>query len=124
MKLSLLLAVFAFMIVSAAAQTPTLLKDIYSGTNDGINSFDRIVYNTNLLFVASDNSGNDELWKTDGTAGNTVLVKEIASGATGSQINGFYIFNNLVFFEANNGANGSELWKTDGTTAGTVQVKD
>jgi len=124
MKQILLIAVSVSMIVESTAQTPYLLKDIYSGTNYGINSFERIIYNTNLLFVACDNSGNHELWKTDGTTANTSLVKDIAPGSTGSQINGFYIFNNTVFFEATNGANGSELWKTDGTTAGTVQVKD
>jgi len=124
MKHLLPFAVSVSMIVSAPAQTPYLLKDIYNGANDGIYTFDRIIYNTNLLFVASNNAGNDELWKTDGISANTVLVKDIAAGNTGSQINGFYLFNNYVFFEANNGANGSELWKTDGTTAGTVQVKD
>jgi len=119
-----MLAVTVLMTMSTSAQTPYLLKDIYAGSNDAISSFQRIVYGTDLLFVANNNTNGFELWKTDGTSANTNLVKDIKAGSAESYINGFYFFNGLVFFEADNGANGSELWKTDGTTAGTVQVKD
>ena len=116
---------FAFFFFAAAhAQTPYLLKNIYSGSNNGIASFQRIILGSNLLFVASGDTTGFELWKTDGTSQNTNLVKDIKPGTGESYISGFYEFNNLVFFEADNGANGTELWKTDGTTAGTVQVKD
>ena len=85
-------------------------------------------FNGTLLFRAGDANGQ-ELWKSDGTAAGTVLVRDINTGTTAasnSNPTNFTFFNNQVFFTATNGTNvnGSELWKTDGTTTGTALVKD
>jgi ELWxxDGT repeat protein len=65
-----------------------------------------------------------ELWKTNGTAAGTSLVKDIWSGFGSSAPSKFVALNNLVFFTASTSALGNELWRTDGTRSGTVLVKD
>jgi len=76
--------------------------------------------------IQSNNFGspNKELWKTDGTASGTLLVKEIRSGPDGSNPGQFTNVNGTLFFVANDGIHGPELWKTDGTAVGTVAVTD
>ncbi len=60
-----------------------------------------------------------ELFKTDGTAVGTKLVKDIVRGDGGSNpleltnVNG-----TLFFFRAGNAQGGVELWKSNGTSAG------
>ena len=65
-----------------------------------------------------------ELWKSDGTAAGTVLVKDINPGGIGSIPVNLTNVNGTLFFSADDGAHGEELWKSDGTAAGTVLVKD
>lgn len=69
-----------------------------------------------------------ELWKTDGTAAGTVLVKDINPGPGGSNrtLTGQRkaAVGKTLFLTADDGKTGLELWKSDGTTAGTVLVKD
>ena len=62
-----------------------------------------------------------ELWKSDGTAAGTVLVKDINPGS-GRLVRppALTDVNGTLFFTADDGANGSELWKSDGTAAGTI----
>ncbi len=63
------------------------------------------------------------LWKSDGTAAGTVLVKDLAPGYAGS-VGEAAVVGSTLFFIADDGVHGRELWKSDGTTAGTVLVKD
>ncbi|MBA4851412.1 ELWxxDGT repeat protein [Emticicia sp. BO119] len=79
------------------------------------------VANNLLFFVANDGINGSELWKTDGTEANTVMVGDLQPGvASGLYYNGFpsklYVFNNKVYFKANNLINGSEPWMSDGST--------
>ena len=77
-----------------------------------------------MNFRANNQSTNgSELWKSDGTAVGTVLVKDIWIGNS-SNPNRLTDVNGTLFFRADNGTNGEELWKSDGTSAGTVLVKD
>ncbi len=76
-----------------------------------------------LYFVANDGSNGFELWKSDGTASGTVLVKDIHPSSNSNPVNLTNV-NGILYFKANDGSNGCELWKSDGTTAGTVLVKD
>ena len=55
---------------------PAMIKDIHSGsTNSAPNSL-TAVGNT-LFFKANDGTNGSELWKSDGTASGTVMVKEL-----------------------------------------------
>ena len=66
-----------------------------------------------------------ELWKSDGTAAGTTLVKNIRPGSgTSSSPRELTNVNGTLFFVADDGVTGQELWKSDGTAAGTVLVRD
>ncbi|MEL0332101.1 MAG: ELWxxDGT repeat protein, partial [Candidatus Poseidoniales archaeon] len=114
------------------ASGTVMVKDINPyygwGTEDSRPS-DFVVMNGTLYFQAHTNSNGRELWKTDGTATGTVMVKDIRSGSS-SSVEGNIIqrqmtlFNNTLYFQANDGTNGMELWKSDGTASGTVMVKN
>lgn len=108
-----------------AQLTPTLLKDINT-TSIGIAStpVKGTWMGSNYYFAANNGLSGVELWKTDGTTGNTILLKDIYIGSGSSSPNYFTVYNSVLYFAANDGINGVELWKTDGTTAGTVMVKD
>jgi len=65
-----------------------------------------------------------ELWKSDGTAAGTVLVKDINPGPMSSQPHDAFAFGGVLWFSALDAEHGEELWRTDGTTVGTVLVSD
>ena len=66
-----------------------------------------------------------ELWRTDGTAAGTTLVKDINPAANGSSVpGGMVVYAGDLFFGASDGERGYELWRSDGTAAGTQIVVD
>ena len=66
-----------------------------------------------------------ELWKSDGSAAGTVLVKDINIGAGSSSVPaGFTAVGGTIYFRAKDDTSGMELWKSDGTAANTVRVMD
>jgi ELWxxDGT repeat protein len=76
------------------------------------------------FFAASDALHGVELWRSDGTAGGTYMVSDIAPGLPGSNPVYLTAVNGLVFFAANDGIDGTELWCSDGSTEGTRLVLD
>jgi ELWxxDGT repeat protein len=110
-----------------------LLKDIRSGTASSTPS-GFIAFANTVLFAANNGTTSglqgNELWKTDGTAAGTVLVKDPAARpAPGSPgLFGSTVVGDTLYFSASDGTttgfHGHELWKSDGTAAGTVMVKD
>ena len=101
---------------------PTLVKDIRPGTSGALQDFSRLTAAGNAVYTtANDGTTGWELWKTDGTAAGTVLVKDILPGAASSEPRQLMAAGNLAYFSANDGS-GSELWKSDGTAAGTSKV--
>ncbi len=80
--------------------------------------------NGNLFFTANDGTDGQELWKSNGTAAGTVMVRDINPGSAGSYPGNLTNVNGTLFFSATDGVNGVELWKSDGTAGGTVLVKD
>jgi ELWxxDGT repeat protein len=108
------------------------VKGIYSGSSTGISSLDVKLTNVNgtLYFKANDGATGIELWKSDGTAAGTVLVKDILPGAVGglrsthTEVDDFINVGGVLYFGANDGTSGRELWRSDGTEAGTFRVKD
>ncbi len=77
-----------------------------------------------LYFVATTPSTGEELFKTDGTAAGTVLVRDIMPGPGGSLPRNLTNVNGILYFTAQDPSGGVELWRSDGTAAGTRRVKD
>jgi ELWxxDGT repeat protein len=65
-----------------------------------------------------------ELWRSDGTAAGTVLLKDIWPGSTSSTPADMVTVGSRVYFAADDGAHGLEFWVSDGTAAGTRLLKD
>ena len=119
-----------------------------SGTNPSSNPEYLTAVGNTLFFRANDGTNGTELWKSDGTANGTVMVKDIYNGNTtrmdfccfseanpgGSVVyvtdpndsnpSHLIAFDNALYFAANDGNNGIELWKSDGTANGTTMVQD
>ncbi len=129
-----------------------LLEDLYTGgivyydeeeyqfktRNAGADPAWLTVVNGVLYFTANSNAyGAGELWRTNGTAAGTVLVKDIQTGTewaeggerpAGSESRYLTNLNGTLYFISDyfnsDGAGGQRLWKSNGTAAGTVVVKD
>ncbi|MCP4711306.1 MAG: hypothetical protein GY869_22020, partial [Planctomycetes bacterium] len=100
------------------------------------------VVNGTMYFSAKDRMHGYELWKSDGTASGTVMVKDINqtksepivvegdNGTTvvsypyGSHPRNLVNMNGTLYFSADDGIHGYELWRSDGTGSGTVMVRD
>jgi ELWxxDGT repeat protein len=120
--------------------TTALVKDVRPGSQSGLDTSFSDLTNVGgtLYFVATDGLDVDgrELWKSDGTAAGTVMVKDIATGHDVNNNNNAYEsdpayltnVNGTLFFAARDDnatvAHGNELWKSDGTAAGTTMVAD
>jgi ELWxxDGT repeat protein/autotransporter-associated beta strand protein len=113
---------------------PELLKDINthldvpgvgfgSGIVSGFTDVGGIAY-----FGANDGDTGTELWRSNGTAAGTFLLKDIQqpnSGfSNGSNPRELTNVGGTLFFSAGNTAEGEELWKSNGTSTGTVLVRD
>jgi ELWxxDGT repeat protein len=107
-----------------------MVKDIFAGGSNshGVDiDAELVAIGNTVYFIGQDGTNGRELWKSDGTAAGTVMVKDIAAGSASgltSLLTYFTNVNGVLFFAANDFVNGVELWKSDGTAAGTVMVKN
>src|SRR5262249_42304695 len=91
---------------------------------------DSAVVDGTLYFRADDGVHGEELWRSDGTAAGTTLVKDIDPGSDSSFPNNLIDFEGKLMFAAIDGTvaivqNGNgELYVSDGTAAGTVLARD
>jgi ELWxxDGT repeat protein len=104
-----------------------MIKDIYFGFNSS-NPKKFVDVNGTIFFIANDGINGQELWKTDGTTGGTVLVKDIytAPGSNYSvlEYQGIKHDNKLYFYVRNQQEpNNTGIWKSDGTSINTVLVQ-
>lgn len=83
-----------------------------------------VVFGGAFYFSADDGTTGLELWRCDGTAAGTQLVKDLIPGAAGSVPGDLAVMGGELFFAARDATTGRELWKSDGTELGTVRVKD
>jgi ELWxxDGT repeat protein len=75
------------------------------------------------LFWADDGHGL-ALWRTDGTAGGTALVRGFDPDRPGVEARRLAPLRRPLVFSQRDAEHGDELWKTDGTPQGTVLIKD
>jgi ELWxxDGT repeat protein len=113
-----------------------LVADVAPGVTGGLlfAGLPRLLnVNGTVYFFAYDGNpahGSVQLWRSNGTAASTQLVKGFtpSQGGPVGYLAGLPStltnINSEVFFVADDGIHGLELWKNDGTTAGTVMVKD
>ncbi len=104
----------------------TFVKDIFPGSvsSNREDEYNPIENGNYFLFAAQSSSGGLELWKSDGTTGGTIMLKDINPGADSSNPSDFYQLNGLVLFSAQSAASGREYWRSDGTADGTFLLKD
>ncbi len=101
---------------------PSLLTDIHFDIYNDSTSYavlDSVVY-----FVADDGIHGDELWRSDGTAAGTYMVKDIAPGVNSSRIFDITAVNGKIYFTdydyiASGKGPGYGAWISDGTESGT-----
>lgn len=120
-----------FLSALLCATAPLLHAQIEQVASFPVGSFgylarDLVVMGDHIYFRNWTAETGMELWKTDGTAAGTVLVKDIRPGAgNGLEANeGMAVVGNTLYFPADDGTTGWELWRTDGTEAGTQLVMD
>lgn len=75
------------------------------------------------FFRAEDGAHGSELWRTDGTASGTFMVRDIHKGVGSSSPTSLTAYQGRVCFSADDGNVGAELWCSDGTAAGTQLIK-
>ncbi len=97
-----------------------LVKDIYNGATGSIGDYFYLLacdVNGVLYFRAKDSLFGSELWRSDGTAAGTYMVKDISPGMFDSNVGEFEALNGNIYFTANTG---SQVWRSDGTGTGTT----
>lgn len=82
------------------------------------------VLNDQLIFAARADDKGTELWKSNGTASGTSVLKDINPGGDASWPHEFAVVGNNLFFIADDGTHGREVWVSDGTASGTKITKD
>src|SRR5262249_12924741 len=66
-------------------------------------------------FAAGDDTNGIKLWRSDGTAAGTRILKDVFP-------RNFCAFRGQLYFAGSDGVHGTQLWKTAGTEEGTVAV--
>lgn len=112
---------------SDGTQTGTVMvKDIVAGTgSSNLRGTYKVKLAGNFIyFVCSTPLEGEELWRTDGTAGGTLLLKDIKTATLSSSPVPLEAYNGKLIFNADDLIHGREPWITDGTPSGTVMIKD
>lgn len=93
-----------------------------SALTNGFNGGPRFgVLGNLMLFSAEDNIHGNELWRTDGSTGGTVMLRDLDPGPLSSTPSNFMSLGNKIFFTTQE-PNGGMLWVSDGTSPGTVPL--
>lgn len=111
-------------------QGTQIIKDTRPGSQGGLSYQNDegqgyVALGNTLYFFANDGVNGFELWRSDGTAQGTQMVKNI-DGTSGDSIGTLpylTVVGNTLYFSATD-SRGTKLWKSDGTAVGTVIVTD
>ena len=87
------------------------------GVNNSYAILDQVMY-----FAADDGIHGKELWRSDGTASGTFMVKDVEPGAESSNPYEITKANGKLYFSATTLAYGVEPWVSDGTESGTQML--
>jgi ELWxxDGT repeat protein len=119
-----LIIVLILIPMAVRSQQIELLHDINKiGTQDSKPEYISTTNNL-IFFAANDGIHGLELWRSDGTASGTQLVKDIIPGFSSFEITGGTALDELAIYAVNTEEYGVELWRSDGTEAGTFLIKD
>ncbi|HEY0156869.1 MAG TPA: carboxypeptidase regulatory-like domain-containing protein [Thermoanaerobaculia bacterium] len=120
-----LLLLACLLAVSFAGAAPRLvpISDATLVTAQGSNPSSFVRAGSQAFFIANDGTHGAEVWRTDGTAAGTHMVRDVTLGTStfGPWIEGT-MGNAVIFTASPNGERVRELWRSDGTTAGTWRV--
>lgn len=122
-----LLVILPALLSSPAAAEPSLLRDLYPGTESFVASAGIGAAKENggvLYFPAKDPAHGIELWRTDGTPAGTYRVTDICPGPCDSEPGEITPFKGEVYFSAKDGVSGYELWASNGTPGHARRVRD
>ena len=108
--------------VDAGSSDAVLVRDIVPGDASGVFQSRLVSLDDQLVFTA-DNGEGLELWRSDGTASGTQMIRDL-DGSNSSDPRYLYAFNGQVYFSAITEEDGREPYVSDGTEAGTVQIVD
>jgi ELWxxDGT repeat protein len=117
MKVQLAIQIVFFCTIFCKAQAPMLVHD----ANPDLQPAHCSKVGDEVYFAAWENL-SWQPWKSDGTDGGTVRIKDIVGGSAG--FDKFVEMNGVAFFYATTPNSGKELWRTDGSPAGTYMIKD
>lgn len=101
-----------------------LVKDVVPGPGNGFGDLGREqwIAAEGLLFAMPWPAGARSLWRSDGTADGTFLLKSPITGPppSGIQTHVVAAWKNMLFFRE--GTSQTELWRSDGTVEGTIRL--
>lgn len=106
-----------------------MIKDIAPGDIGPSNPYSSVPQDftaaeSYIYFQAYTPNEGRELWRTDGTAPGTVLVKDINTGIGYSKPADFFYLDGTLYFQAFDSLHGIELWSTQPSALGASLVKD
>jgi ELWxxDGT repeat protein len=123
------LSLFASSIAHAQG-VPTLVRDIATQSGPvshlkGSTPPEALTIGAWIYFAAESAELGIELWRTDGTAAGTQLVRDINLGIASSAPQQFAALGGVLYFSATGSlSEGRELWRSDGTASGTYRVRE
>lgn len=122
---------FELWVTDGTSDGTHLVKDIFPGPADALDPYDLrddfcrwTVVGDLLFFCAIDGTHGRELWRTDGTAAGTQLVKDIFPGSSDAYPLDLVSWQGILLFTADDAEHGRRLWRSDGTEVGTRLVTD
>jgi ELWxxDGT repeat protein len=101
---------------SLFSATSTSVPAFIFKTGEAITMISNMTVGSSFFFITQ-TAGGQKLWRSDGTASNTVAL------TTQTQITPLLVYHSQLFLRVNSSVTGVELWKVDGTYNVTM-VKD